>query len=615
MANVSTLTVSLVAETAKFENGLKKSKKSAGAFGKAAGKAMKGAAIATAALTVALSALVKQSLALVDQQRKSARTLGTTQGIYAGLALAAGIAGSSVEGFAKALKRQQKSIVDAADGLMTQKRAFDRLGLSAKDLMALPVEEQFKTITTALGKVENSTIKVGIASDLFGAKNADLINIIELGADGIDHYIQKVKQLGVALTDNQTGAIEESNDAVLIMKTAFQGLGNQLAARLAPSIKASAERITSMTERVTTAIPKWFAWSASILGVRRALNSFALADFDAEIKQVNADIDRLQGKKFTYEQNSTEGNFEDPFLREVLEQLEEAQARYNELIRSRAELKKRGEVLIPEGGGGLEGGDGTSKYKSPSKYGTTDYETLKRWRLVSEELEKNFALFDQWEAAATAAFNATRTPLEQLQITLAALRANPFVDAGLQDRAIVEAVDKYKAGLKSMQDAQEKAAKEMTEFQRQAFSNMQDILADFLFDPFEDGLKGMLKSFVDMLRKMVAQLIAQKILEYFFGLFGATPTAPSSGGTTGPTRAIGGPVQAGQSYRTHDNEIFTPGASGSIRPLGAITFAPSTTIGGDGGGLDIATLVPILEENNRKLKAELIDGFDRGTFQ
>ncbi len=88
MANVSTLTVSLVAETAKFENGLKKAKGTSSGFGKAAGAAMKGAAIATGLLTTAIGALVKQSLALVDQQRKSARTLGTSQAIYAGLALA-----------------------------------------------------------------------------------------------------------------------------------------------------------------------------------------------------------------------------------------------------------------------------------------------------------------------------------------------------------------------------------------------------------------------------------------------------------------------------------------------------------------------------------------------
>ena len=256
MANISTLTVSLVAETAKFENGLKKAQKSAGGFGAAAAKAIKGAAIAVAGLSAGIAVLVKQSLALVDQQRKTARTLGTSQAIFSGLSLAAGIAGLSTESFTKSLKRQQKSIVDASDGLMTQKRAFDRLGLSTEDLMRLPLEKQFGTITQALGNVENATLKVAIASDIYGAKNADLINILDIGADGLDRYIKKAKELGVALTDKQTKAIEESNDAVLVMKTAFTGLGNQIAARVAPIIIKAAEAVTSLTSSVTNAIPK-----------------------------------------------------------------------------------------------------------------------------------------------------------------------------------------------------------------------------------------------------------------------------------------------------------------------------------------------------------------------
>jgi len=192
--------------------------------------------------------LVVKSLALVDQQRKTARTLGTTQAVFAGLSLAAGIAGVSTESFTKALKRQSKSIVDANDGLQTQARAFERLGLDTKKLIDLPVEKQFGAITTALGNVENATLKVAIASDIFGAKNADLINILELGEEGLDNFIKKAKELGVALTEDQTAAIEGANDAVLVFKTSLTGLGNQLAARFAPLITAGAEALTNFTQ-------------------------------------------------------------------------------------------------------------------------------------------------------------------------------------------------------------------------------------------------------------------------------------------------------------------------------------------------------------------------------
>ena len=246
---------------------------------------MRVASVAAGALAIGLTTLTKRSLETVDVQRKTARTLGTSQRVFAGLALAADVSGISVEAFSKSLKKQQKAIVDANDGLLTQKRAFDRLGLSTAKLIQLPVEKQFKEIVTALQGVENATLKVGIASDIFGARNSDLINVLELGEKGLDGFINKVDELGVALTDRQTKAIEESNDAITVMKAAFTGLGNQIAARVAPTINKVAGFITTMTARVTSAIPKWTAWGAAIFGVRRNLQELTLADLSAELLQ------------------------------------------------------------------------------------------------------------------------------------------------------------------------------------------------------------------------------------------------------------------------------------------------------------------------------------------
>lgn len=54
---------------------------------------------------------------------------------------------------------------------------------------------------------------------------------------------------------------------------------------------------------------------------------------------------------------------------------------------------------------------------------------------------------------------------------------------------------------------------DMSEFAKQAARNMQDAFADFLFDPFKDGLKGMLAGFIDMLRRMAAEEAAAQIFK------------------------------------------------------------------------------------------------------
>lgn len=52
---------------------------------------------------------------------------------------------------------------------------------------------------------------------------------------------------------------------------------------------------------------------------------------------------------------------------------------------------------------------------------------------------------------------------------------------------------------------------ELSPYADEAARNMQTAFADFLFDPFEDGIKGMLRGFVDVLRRMVAEAAAAKI--------------------------------------------------------------------------------------------------------
>lgn len=58
---------------------------------------------------------------------------------------------------------------------------------------------------------------------------------------------------------------------------------------------------------------------------------------------------------------------------------------------------------------------------------------------------------------------------------------------------------------------------ELSQFAKRAAENMQDAFADFLFDPFEEGTDGMLKSFSETLRRMAAEAASKNLLEGLFG--------------------------------------------------------------------------------------------------
>jgi len=107
-------------------------------------------------------------------------------------------------------------------------------------------------------------------------------------------------------------------------------------------------------------------------------------------------------------------------------------------------------------------------------------------------------------------------------------------------------------------------------------------------------------------------------------VFNQTVTAPLAKGISSAIlagfRAEGGPVNAGGAYMVGERgpELFVPSSSGSIVPNGAMG---SSSGGGSGGvtvnyniaaGVSRAELVPILEQERRRLKAEIPDMVRRG---
>lgn len=160
--------------------------------------------------------------------------------------------------------------------------------------------------------------------------------------------------------------------------------------------------------------------------------------------------------------------------------------------------------------------------------------------------------------------------------------------------------------------AQEKLT-QLTVFAEEAARQMQQSFAAFLFDPFQDGLRGMLKGFVDMIRQMVAQLLAQQLLLAFLTPFKGTAGILGQMYGALDKKATGGPVSKNTPYIVGERgpELFVPGSSGGIVPNnalmgGGMTIAPVYNIDARGASADMQAALPgILQENNRRIFEEL----------
>jgi hypothetical protein len=150
---------------------------------------------------------------------------------------------------------------------------------------------------------------------------------------------------------------------------------------------------------------------------------------------------------------------------------------------------------------------------------------------------------------------------------------------------------------------------EMSEYALQAARNMQSAFADFLFDPFDDGLKGMLRGFVDMIRRMIAEAAAAKIFDGLGGFASGSGLASVGGFFKNLLGfANGGSFMVGGSGGTDSSVVAfraTPGETVSVsrpgRPSGSVSVTVVQNNDFRGATTDLIKQMPaILDAWGRK---------------
>jgi len=105
------------------------------------------------------------------------------------------------------------------------------------------------------------------------------------------------------------------------------------------------------------------------------------------------------------------------------------------------------------------------------------------------------------------------------------------------------------AELKLAIEENKKSISAIDQFGIQAARNLQTHFADFLFDPFDKGLKGMLSGFIDVVRRMAAEAAAAQLLNALGLGSGAAGGGLLSGLFSGVGSFFGGFFASGGDHR------------------------------------------------------------------
>ncbi|NDW44649.1 phage tail tape measure protein [Ruegeria sp. PrR005] len=205
------------------------------------------AAAAVAAAMAAGVTMVRSGLETVDAQAKLAQSLGTTVASIQTLERAGELAGVSMSGIEQATKDLTRRLSQAATGTGPAADALNRLGLSANDLIALPLEQRVGAINAAIESFVPAAERAAVAGQLFGEEGSIAMSRIDTAT--LRQATEDVRAFGVVVSEQDADQIERTNDAISRLGLIWRGLSNQLAVAAAPALEAVANAMAAVASR------------------------------------------------------------------------------------------------------------------------------------------------------------------------------------------------------------------------------------------------------------------------------------------------------------------------------------------------------------------------------
>jgi hypothetical protein len=205
------------------------------------------AAAAAGALAAAATAAIRSAFSTVDAQAKLAQSLDTTVESIQVLERAGELAGVSMSGIEQATKDLTRRLSQAAAGTGPAVVALERLGLSATDLIALPLDQRIGAINAAIEEFVPAAERAAVAGHLFGEEGSIAMSRIDTAT--LRQATQDVRDFGVVVSEQDADQIERTNDAISRLGLIWRGVANQLAVAAAPALEAVANAMAAVASR------------------------------------------------------------------------------------------------------------------------------------------------------------------------------------------------------------------------------------------------------------------------------------------------------------------------------------------------------------------------------
>ena len=526
-----------------------------------------------------LGLLISNSLKATNALAKTASKIGTTTEALSALQYAGQLTGVEVNTMNMALQRFTRRASEAAVGTGEAKGAIRELGIDARTLVRLPLDERMLVLADAFENVKSESDRLRLAFKLFDSEGAALVNTLGQGRQGLADMLGESRRLGVVMSSNAAEGVEEANDALTRLQSLFGGIVKQVTAALAPVITTLAD---ILTDKVASAFDpenngiQEFARALAIdvvNGIVAAVEGFealtnGLIDTANELIRTKDALTAFFGGEQSAEQ-----------LQNAIDEID-----------SRLEsLKKRAEQPIFQGplGESLK----------------ADISNLELQRQKLEELKEAAERSGRIQIIDNVSFKKT------IDLLLNAIPAiNGITDATkkLGDKTqetIPTAFEVFIENLKRTREMAGELTPQLEKLADQAITGLGRAFTNAITgaQKFSDAIKQMAKSVIDSLIQM---LIQKYIVDAAFGAItgalgggASASTASTGGGNSLPKFANGGVATGGRPAIVGERgpELFIPSTTGRV--------VPNEQLGG--GGVTVVQNINVTTGVQQTVRAEI----------
>lgn len=252
MAVASTVTIRLDGDSARLVRELNKANRKTKSFATGAVRNLKRVtgrlSLVGVAAATAFAFLTKSAFTAGDELAKVADKLGVATDKLAGLRLAGELTGVATNQLDLGLQRFTRRLAEASKGTGEAQNALKELGIDAREVAQLPLDEQFKRIADAMEGVDSQSDKIRLGFKLFDSEGVNLIRTLALTRKGLDDVQDRAKTLGLALTRVDAARLEIVNDQFLLLRKAAEGFAQQFAIVISPVLTVLTRKLEDSIE-------------------------------------------------------------------------------------------------------------------------------------------------------------------------------------------------------------------------------------------------------------------------------------------------------------------------------------------------------------------------------